>query len=175
MVFFQCNESAVLALATFGDTMKFERFLFVSNHSKLPRDVNTCCCCTWFSFNAMRVLYLPWLLLETRCNLKGSYLCHIIQGCQGMYIPVAVSLGFLSMQWDAVFTLATLGDMMQFEMFLFLSHHSGLPRDAIPVALVWGFHHCRDRNCTCLGYLGRHMNGNVPICVGSFKVTKAFT
>jgi hypothetical protein len=98
MVFLQCNESAVLALATLGDTMKFERFLFVSNHSMLPRDVDTCCCCTWFSFNAMRVLYLPWLLWETQCNLKGSYLCHIIQGCQGMYLPVDVVCNFPSLQ-----------------------------------------------------------------------------
>jgi hypothetical protein len=140
MAFLHCSYSTVLALATLGDMMKFERFLFVSNHSMLPRDVDTCCCCTWFSFNAVTVLYSPWLPWETQCNLKGSYLCHIIQGCQGMYIPVAVVDSFPSLQLQCCTYLGYPGRHDAKEIFKFLSHHSRLARDVHTCrSIAYGF------------------------------------
>jgi hypothetical protein len=109
--------------------MKFERFLFVSNHSTLPRDVHTCCCCLWLSFTAVTVLYSPWLPWETRCKKKSSNLFRSIKVAKECTYLILLNMVFLQCSDSAVFTLATLEDTIKFEMFLFVSHHSRLPRN----------------------------------------------
>ncbi len=101
--------STVFVIATLVDTIKFEMFLFVLHHSRLPRNVPTCCCYSWLSFTAVTVMYLPWLPWETLCKKKYSNLCRIIKGCQGMYIPVAVARGFHSLQGQYCTWLGYLG------------------------------------------------------------------